>query len=280
MKAVLVFVEGAHDAVFVQRSLGAVDGCVWVPDPISDLPTPFGQLPAGQQSGIIDRHYRRQNLDGLNLQQASRAPLPHFTAFLRHEPSDTQFLIVRAHGQDQHRNIIKLLGDLDLVMKTARQPLDVEACAAAFLYDADDDAAATVDLFRQRYADHFGDLSSVDQARWQTTDKGPAGCFIFCAQGQDSGTLEDELGPMVEGAWPARTAAARAFIDGQEPEDSDKVGRSEAKHWKAIITAAGQRRCPGDPMSIVIGRAGLPENVYAQSRLGRDLAQFLLSVPW
>ena len=49
MKAVLVFCEGHHDVVFVQRSLGAHGDCKWVNKHIGELPSPFGFQRRGQE---------------------------------------------------------------------------------------------------------------------------------------------------------------------------------------------------------------------------------------
>jgi len=41
----------------------------------------------------------------------------------------------------------------------------------------------------------------------------PVGCFLFHRDGEETGSLEDHLGPMVEAEWPQRTQAAGEFID-------------------------------------------------------------------
>ena len=61
MKAVLVFCEGRHDAVFAQRSLGVHGGCQWVGRAIGKLPSPFGPSPIARRGLIATRIERHSN---------------------------------------------------------------------------------------------------------------------------------------------------------------------------------------------------------------------------
>ena len=94
-----------------------------------------------------------------------------------------------------------------------------------------------------------------------------------------TGTLEDHLAPMVKGAWPAKYSGAERFVDDNRDGD-DKVSSREAERLKAIITVTGQFDHPGDPMSIVIGRTGLPRAQFEASPLSAELADFLARAPW
>ncbi len=281
MKAVLVFCEGRHDVVFVQRSLGAVAQCAWLDRRIGDLPSPFGAAPGLVPKGFIARRYDSRRLDDLNLQVARHPPLPSFEAVLEHPPSDTLYLMVRAHGRDQPASVTELLGDLEATLSAVPTgTFDVDRYAAAFLFDANDaGVAATIDGFREHYGKHFNGLDALGNKSWVLAGTAPVGCFVVHQNGADTGTLEDHLGPMVESVWPDRTSAAAGFIDGEKTAD-DKVSAKSSERWKAVITAAGQFNHPGDPLSIVIGRTGLPQDPFETSPLCRELVGFLTSVPW
>ncbi len=277
MKAVLVFCEGRHDIVFVMRSLG-VGGCTWLNGRIGELPLPFGSR-QNLMTGLIEQRYSRQPLDALRLRQVANPPLPAFEAFLRHDASDTLFVLLRVHGQDQVVETSALLTDLDAVIAGVPD-LDVTAYAATFFYDADDAGIlAKLNTFKQQFSSQLGNLDSLSNGNWVVPATVPIGCFVFHSPGQQTGTLEDELGPMVRQAWPVAAQAAETFIDTHSSQ-GDRVNLKASERWKAIITCAGQFNHPGDPLSIVIGRNGLPASAYAASHLSKTVHQFLMAVPW
>lgn len=279
MKAILVFCEGRHDVVFTQRSLGVVGGCRWVDGKIRDLPSPFGHSHAGR--GLIATHIDRYAVSDLTLQTATHPRLPTLEAVLQSVDLDTVFFLFRAHGKDQTNPIVDFLDKVKTTMEIAGNvSYDVSQYAIALLHDANEiGVAGTLDNVRQRYRTHYGDLAELRHGMWMATDMAPVGCFVFSGDAEDTGTLEDHLRPMVEGAWPDRYAQALDFIDANgNPED--RVSRSLANRTKAGITIAGQFSCPGAPMSVVIGREGLPKTAFEESPASRALVDFLTSVPW
>ncbi len=115
MKAVLVFCEGRHDVAFAQRSLGAHGGCEWVDKPVRELPSPFG--PGGTaKKGLIAMRYERQSLEDLTLRGAAHLPLPCFEFVVENNSTDTLFVLVRTHGQDQVDATRGLLEELDVTI--------------------------------------------------------------------------------------------------------------------------------------------------------------------
>ena len=61
---------------------------------------------------------------------------------------------------------------------------------------------------------------------------------------------------------------------------NDKVSGRDAERLKEIITATGQFDHPGDPMTVIIGRTGLPRAQFTGSPLSKKLADFLTGTPW
>ena len=281
MKAVLVFCEGRHDVVFAQRSLGAHGGCEWVDKHVGELPSPFGPSRVAKK-GLISTRLEQHALQDLTLQAAAHPPLPCFESIVENTATSTMFFMVRAHGKVQSDPILKLLEDLNVtITQEPAGTFDVSEYAAAFLFDANGEGvAATLTGFRRHYGGHFGDLSTLQHSTWVADTTVPVGCFVFhrCAQNQP-GTIEDHLAPMVKRAWPDRYAEAERFVDDKR-DGGDKVSRSEAERLKAIITVTGQFDHPGDPMSIVIGRTGLPRAEFNASRMSAELAEFLVQAPW
>lgn len=212
-----------------------------------------------------------------------KAPLPHFESVLENTDLNTIFVLVRMQGKDQHRAALELLRDLDLTMgeKGPPQTFAVSQYATAFVFDANDTGVAcTLKGFRDDYSCHFEDLPALEHGTWTTSGHMLVGCFVFFKDGgETTGTLEDHLGPMAEAAWPERYGEARRFIAGNAKND-DAVCRSSAERTKAVITVAGQFRQPGDPLSEIIGRHGLPQQQFEKSPLSKALADFLTSVPW
>ena len=282
MRAVLVFCEGHHDVVFAQRSLGAHAGCKWVDEPIGELPSPFGRTNRVARKGLITRRFERQAVDNLRLQNAAHPPLPSFESIVESTATDTMFFLVRAHGQDQRDEVIKLLRTLDITITAEPDgTFDVSAYAAAFLFDANGEGVtSTLGAFRERYGEHFGDVSNLEHGKWVSETTIPVGCFVFHRSAADeTGTLEDHLAPMAASAWPQRYVGAEGFID-RNRYAGDKVSTREAERLKAIITVSGQFDNPGDPLSIIIGRNGLPRAEFQASVLSAELADFLTGTPW
>ena len=192
------------------------------------------------------------------------------------------FFLVRAHGQDQRDDVLTLLRALDLtITEEPDGTFDVSKYAVAFLFDANGAGVKSrLATFRDRYGGHFGDLSDVEHGKWVSGTTVPVGCFVFHRSPTDqTGTIEDHLAPMAASAWPRRFAAAEGFIDGNR-NAGDKVSTREAERLKAIITVSGQFDNPGDPLSIVIGRNGLPRAQFQASALSAELANFLTGTPW
>ena len=281
MKAVLVFCEGRHDVVFAQRSLGA-HGCRWVDKPIGELPSPFGRPSRVARKGLIAGRFERQALEDLTLRDAAHSPLPCFESIVENTATGTMFFLVRAHGQDQQDPVLNLLRTLDVtITEEPAGTFDVSEYAAAFLFDANGEGVtSTLGAFRDRYGGHFGDLSNLEHGKWVAETTVPVGCFVFHRSAADeTGTIEDHLAPMAAEAWPERYAGAERFVDDNRAA-RDKVSTREAERLKAIITVTGQFDHPGDPLSVVIGRNGLPRAQFETSAPSAKLADFLTGTPW
>ena len=282
MKAVLVFCEGYHDVVFAQRSLGAHAGCEWVDKPVGELPSPFGSTGTVARKGLVAIRFERQAVDNLRLRTATHPPLPCFESIVENTATDTMFFLIRAHGQERHDPVRSLLRTLDVtITEEPAGTFDVSEYAAAFLFDANGaGVTSTLAAFRDSYGEHFGDLSNIEHGKWLSGTTVPVGCFVFHRSAADeTGTLEDHLAPMAASAWPERYAGAERFVDGNR-NAGDKVSTREAERLKAIITITGQFDNPGDPLSIVIGRNGLPRAQFLASALSAELAAFLTGTPW
>ena len=280
MKAILVFCEGYHDVVFAQRSLGAHGGCEWVDRPIRELPTPFGSS-AVARKGFIARRLERHALEDLAIRVAAHPPLPCFESIVENAATRTMFFIVRAHGKGQTEPVLDLLRSLDVTIDQPPDTFDVPKYAAAFLFDANGEGVIeTLAEFRDRYGAHFGDLSNLEHGEWVANTKIPVGCFVFHKGAHDpTGTIEDHLAPMVERVWPGRYAETERFVEEQR-DVGDKVSSNEAQRLKAVMTVTGQFNHPGEPMSIIIGRNGLPPERFDESPMSSELAGFLARTPW
>ena len=84
---------------------------------------------------------------------------------------------------------------------------------------------------------------------------------------------------MVESAWPRWYASALHYIDSNRKSE-DAASGSDAKRFKAIVTAAAQFEHPGRPLSTVVARKGLPRQQFESSPESTALAAFLEDTPW
>lgn len=277
MKAVLVFCEGNHDVVFVERSLGACANCVRMERPIGKLPSPFGADDTSRR-GLIAQRLQGISVEDLALRD-KYPPTPQFQTVLEESQQRLMFLLIQMGSKWNENRVIPLVRGVDELMH-AHDEYEVSEHAVAFLFDANDvGVSATVSTFRDKYASYYGDLSGIAPGHWMTTAKTPVGLYVLHADSSESGTLENHVAPMVESAWPDRYAAATEYIDRNSGRD-DAVSRSEANRLKAVITSAGQFDHPSRPMTTILAHNGLPDGVYRSSSAANDLASFLLSTPW
>lgn len=278
MKAVLVFCEGLHEIIFVQRSLGALAGCDWFDRPIGELPSPLGRMPPRSGKGLVARRLER-NPEALTLRAAAYPPLPQFESAVVDKEAQTLYVLVRANGKQQADAVVDLLRDFDDSLDVG--PVDVSHYATALLFDANDEGlAATLTAFREGYGQHFGDLAAADHAGWMDAPTCHVGVFVIHRSSSDpTGTLEDHLVPLVADTWPSHFDDASAFIEGGRQAE-ETVSKSRAKRLKAIMTSAGQFEHPGAPLSSLVAREGIPEAHFRTCKLSEELVRFLRAVPW
>ncbi len=279
MRAVLVFCEGKHDVVFVERSLGACGGCRRLEGSIRDLPSPFGARDGGSvPSGLIATRLGQLSVEDIALRD-DYPPTPQFETAVQNPETDVVYMLVRAGGKEKSKAVLDLMQHVDDTMSA--DDFDVTEHAAAFLFDADDEGlSATVAGFQEEYGNYFGNLSQATHASWTTASSIPVGVYVFHkGDSGKTGTLEDHMAPMVESAWPRRYDCARRYIDGnRKPEDA--ASSNSARRLKAIITAAAQFDHPGRSLSTVVARNGLPKQQFETSPASAALAAFLTATPW
>ena len=278
MRAVLVFCEGKHDIVFVERSLGACANCRRMKRPIRELPSPFGRSQVGK--GLIVRRLDDLAVEDIALYD-SYPPTPQFESVVEGPERDVIFVLIRVGTKDNAKAALNLIRGTDALMLAPAEH-DITEHAVAFLFDADDDGlSTTVAAFRRDYASYYGDLDGMEHAQWLRPKAVPVpvGLYVFHAEGKETGTLENNVAPMVATEWPERYDAARRFID-QNSIPGQEVLKNEARRLKAVITAAGQFDHPGGPLGTVLARGGLPAERYRESSAANDLVSFLLATPW
>jgi hypothetical protein len=275
-----VFCEGNHDVTFVVRSLGQVANATWIGDPIGKLPSPLGPVPdpanhsRPKLESLIARRYTSRTLDDQRLQTAAHAPLPAFEAIVK--TNDTLYVLIRCHGDDAAPSAIELLDDMNAVINPAFGT-DVKEIAAAFLFDADESLSQREATFAADYARLLQGASPPTHGQWVKSSH-RVGLYVFHDPARQQGTLEDILAPLVETEWNARWQAADAYLTSHSGP-TDPVNKKRAEWLKAQINVTGQVLFPGDPMSVVLKRGGLPDTHF----IGAEpvaLVSFLQAAPW
>lgn len=186
--------------------------------------------------------------------------------------------MIRANGKEQSDAVIDLLRDIEVSLDIG--PVDISEYAVAFLFDANQNGlVATIAAFQDRYGAYFGGIGDIGHRKWNQTNTVPVGLFVFHGGPGNTGTIEHDLAPMVQAAWPDRYAAAEHFV-ADHSKSVDEVLKSDGRRLKAVMTAAGQFDHPGQPLSTVISHNGLPEAQYASSPASIALADFLTATPW
>lgn len=280
MKAVFVFREGHHDVEFVVRSLGQVANATWVGEPIGKLPSPLGPVPdptnptKPKVESLIAKRYSSRTLDDLRLRAVAHAPPPAFEAIVK--ANHTLYVLIRCHGDGAAQLAIDLLADVNAVLNPAFGT-DVKEIAAAFLFDADESLLQRESTFAREYAALLQGVTAPTHSRW-VKGTSPVGLYIFHDRAQQKGTLEDVLAPLVANEWNARWEGAGAYLSKHALQD-DRVMKKRAEWLKAQINTTGQFLFPGDPMSFVLSKRGLPDKHFVGTE-PKALVQFLEGVPW
>jgi hypothetical protein len=280
MKAVFVFCEGNHDVTFVARSLGQVAKATWLGQPIGLLPSPLGPVvdPANPNKpkleSLIAKRYSSRTLGGLKLQDAAHAQLPTFEAVVK--ANETLYVLIRCHGDSEAQGAMDLLNDVQILLNPA-YGTDIEDVAAAFLFDADAAVSVRETTFADEYSSLLGGSTSPKHGTWV---KGTVrvGLYVFHDRVQMKGTLEELLAPLVKAEWGARWTAADSYLTSYA-QPNDPVNTKSAEWIKAQISVTGQFLFPGDPMTVVIGRGGLPDSHFTGAE-PKALVSFLQGVPW
>lgn len=281
MKAVFVFCEGNHDVTFVARSLGQVANATWVADPIGKLPSPLGPVPdptnptKPKLESLIAKRYSSRTLDDLKLQAAAHATPPAFEAIVR--TNDTIYVLVRCHGDGAAQHAVNLLQDVTALLNPAFGT-DVKDIAAAFLFDADSALAQREATFAREYAALLQGTLAPKHGDWVKTPS-RVGLYVFHDPTQKTGTLEDQIWPLVAKEWPTRWKAAGEYLTTHVANGDPVTTKSE--HLKAQITVTGQFRTPGAPMTTILSDRdwGLPKTCF-KGPASSSLVRFLQGVPW
>lgn len=275
MKAVLVFCEGRHDVVFVRRSLGAVANGEFFPGKIRDLPAPFGS--SGDGPGFIRMQYSSRELDDRPLALAAHARSPTFEAVVT-LPDGTLCFLICCGGDVAAPSSIEVVKKVGTLVTKYSEPSGVDDVAFAFISDADQPGVGAREA---RFASACADClsgQSVGHAGWAKGEVGPVGLFVFHDPSTRKGTLEDALAPMVSDVWPERWQAADVYLD-THATDLDPIRHKASEYKKAQIGVTGQFLFPGDPMTQLIDRDGLPRESFT-GPVSQALVDFLRAVPW
>lgn len=288
MKAVLVICEGRSDIAFVRRSLLArIPECRQFNGGIVSLYTPFGANPPSFKKGVITQHIEKcfgdHLADSRKLKGATILPRPQFDAAVINTEKEVIYLFVDSGGRDQHKAVIKLLESVDAPFKSLgiSKYLDVKEYATAFLFDANDRGKENViEDFRTNYCDYFGCLADVGNKCWAESDRCPVGLYICCNE-EGKGTLENYIVKMTENTWRDRHNKAFNFIE-ENSNPEDRVLKSDANRFKAVIATVGQFNFPGDSLfSLIDDRSkGIPDQQFNTSDACINLVEFIQDVPW
>jgi hypothetical protein len=280
MKAVFVFCEGNHDVTFVVRSLGQLANASWVGDPIGKLPSPLGPVADPGNPGkpklesLIAKRYSSRSLEGLKLQTAAHAPLPAFEAVV--QATDTIYVLVRCHGDGAASSATDLLNDITTLLNPAFGT-DIKEIAAAFLFDADTSLSQRESAFASEYAQLLQSVPAPKHGGW-VKGSHRVGLYVFHDQVTQQGTLEELIAPLVATEWNARWQGADGYLS-THAQPTDPVKTKRAEWLKAQISATGQFLFPGDPMSVVLSKRGLPDSHFIGAE-PQSLVRFLQGVPW
>lgn len=254
-KALLVFCEGAHDVAFCElvfrQMFSAKRVTTWK---FSDYPSPF--------SGLFKTSMQRHAISNLSLDTSHHFFLPSAT-FLK----DTWLILLFncRGGQHSIQNPYQFLQDYLPLLETAQFFSNGSAYISEskylFTYDVDDQPIGTI---WKRFQDDFANINDkpwVDEFKSNPNNPFVAqfgqdkAAYVWAETSTHKGTLEDIVFPIFADAQSDLTQKSSNYIDDAFPWENTVAGH--AKRKKAILTALGQGRKPGRPLSAILSDAKL-----------------------
>lgn len=278
MKVLFIFTEGPHDAHFLSRVLRASCGYKVYDGKIGDFP---GILPSFLRKRFEDEQAAHGAWSMKKLQQGV---IPRLELALESADSATLALFFVCNGDARARDVTAFLVKLREALKAPFGPpphlgsnaRPIDDYAIVLCYDADGAGVnARMTRFRDEYQAHFGDLSSLRERVWlEVSFKLPSSpsdtfvehvaCIVLRAHGQERGTLEDVVIPLLRIQRGKELDAAEAFIADNMWDDCKLKGATssdafalETKQKKAALTALGQFDHPSASLAVFLARTQL-----------------------
>jgi len=215
MKFIFAFCEGPHDVAFLYKILKS-EGYASYNKKLGEYPAPI--------DGFLISEAAHSSLEEVNIQSAGRRLLP---VEVMRKASDERMLFLYALGGDQRRaERLRILGFLQdsfaVSDPDALFPGEEHTAAAIYFFDADDAGIRSrFNTINQELAELWGEaavLLSTDTPVANVDDL-QLGGFVFSANGQDTGKLEDALLPLMRLENESIFEAAQTFLDEHYSDD-------------------------------------------------------------
>ncbi len=280
INTLFLFCEGPHDVAFCYLVMKYFFGMNTVKENFSSYPSPLHKL--------LPRNLEKHSAGDMSLDMAHKFFLPDRTV----SNGDDYVLLFNMGGKTRIDNPKEFLSSfLPLYENRKTFSKDAESIVRdvryLFLYDADHEPATKIFADCRTNFETIDDLSFITR-QFDPTPRNPGaavsadkGVYVLGNTDTGKGTLEDILLPIYSGTqidWCEKAGNfvndAFSFQTGQG-NDQQRIA-ARAKKAKAVITAAGQGKKPGRPMSAIIQDdvLGSKDNFLASEPV-REFADFV-----
>ena len=256
INVLFLFCEGPHDVAFCYLVMKYCFGMKTVKDNFSLYPSPLHRL--------LPQNLKKHAAGDMSLDMAHKFFLPDRTV----ANGDVYVLLFNMGGKTRIDNPKEFLSSfLPLYESRAMFSKDAESMVRdvryLFLYDADHEPATKIFTDCQVNFEYIEDLLFITQ-QFNSSPKNPGaavsadkGVYVLGDTNTGKGTLEDILLPIytktqIDWCEKAKTFIDDAFSFQSEHRNEQQHIAARAKKTKAVITAAGQGKRPGRPMSAII----------------------------
>lgn len=268
MKFIFAFCEGPHDVAFLYKILKS-EGYASHNRKLGEYPSPINDF--------LIREAMHSSLEDVNLQSATRRLLP---AEVMKKAAPERMIFLYALGGDSRRTerlrILRFLQDSFAVSDPdALFPGEEHTAATIYFFDADDAGVqARYDHINQELAELSDEPALLLSSQAQITDVNgiQVGGFIFSANEQETGKLEDTLIPLMRLENEAIFQAAQAFLDEHFSDDRcRKLQWKPNKETQLLQETRSSRRLKYDRDKSLIGVVGqLQQSGKGNSPIIRD----------
>lgn len=221
LKAIIVLCEGKTDVAFLRRLL-VVDNYHDYKEIVGNIPKPLGL--GGDKSEKAKGSYFINKLRNYQYDSSNLRDTPILPLILRRTEgqSDTYIFLYDMNGMGRVENYKEVIKDFQGLSRKSQNEDDFESSqlkmdvALAFIYDIDDKSVGErVTYVKETFSDTIEELMYLqeDKPIIDTKHFKGLGCYFFCNEENNQGSLEDLVLPLMKTSKENLFEKAEEFLN-------------------------------------------------------------------